>query len=100
MSGIGNARAGRETAETICGPCHVIAGNQKQAPLLKPPTQSFVEIARGPKANEWTLQTFLASTHNSISHPANMPNQQLTKEQIRDVTAYILSLREQRKRRD
>jgi mono/diheme cytochrome c family protein len=63
------------------------------------PAQSFVEIAGveiagGPKADEWTLQTFLASTHNSISHPANMPNPQLSNEQIRDVAAYILSLRE------
>jgi mono/diheme cytochrome c family protein len=99
-SGTGNALAGRELAGTTCAPCHVVAGDQKQGPLLKPPAQSFFEIARGPKADEWTLQTFLASTHNSIGHPANMPNPQLSTEQIRDVAAYILSLREQRKRRD
>jgi len=94
---VANVRAGRRTAEMICAPCHVVAGDQKQEPLLRPPAQSFAEIARGPKADEWKLQTFLASTHSSISHPANMPNPQLSEEQIRDVTAYILSLRERKR---
>ncbi len=97
-TGAGSARAGRETAEKICSPCHVVAEDQKQAPLLKPPAQSLIEIARGPNGDEWRLQTFLASTHSSVSHPQNMPNPELSEAQIRNVTAYILSLRQKRRK--
>lgn len=94
---VANSRAGREVADKICAACHVVASDQKQAPVSKPPAPSFEQIARGPKGDDWTLRTFLASTHSSISHPDAMPNPQLSDDQIRDVTAYILSLREQRK---
>ena len=94
---VANLRAGREVADKICAACHVVASDQKQAPVSKPPAPSFEQIARGPKGDDWTLRTFLASTHSSISHPDAMPNPQLSDDQIRDVTAYILSLREQRK---
>jgi len=96
-TGGGDARAGRETAEKFCAPCHVVAPDQKQATVLKPPAAPLAEIARGPKGDEWTLRTFLASTHSSVSHPGAMPNPQLSAQQILDVTAYILSLRDVRK---
>ena len=95
---VANLRAGREVEDKLCAACHVVAQrHEKQAPVWKPPAPSFEQIARGPKADDWTLRTFLASTHSSVSQPHAMPNPLLSDDQIRDVTTSILSLREQRK---
>jgi len=40
-----------------------------------------------------SIRTFLISTHRDISNPNGMPNPELTDFQLRQVTAYILSLR-------
>lgn len=84
-------------ARELCASCHVVAADQEQAPILKPPIMSFEEIAQQPKTDVSSLQGFLSSTHSNVSHPAAMPNPQLTADQIRDVVAYILSLRGKRK---
>jgi hypothetical protein len=42
-----------------------------------------------------SLRTFLTSTHRDISHPEGMPNPQLLDFQIKQVSAYLLSLRKQ-----
>ncbi len=98
QGGVGHPRAGREMAEKSCSPCHVVSHDQKQPPALNPAAPSFAQIAEGPRAADaWTLQTFLKSTHNSVTHPENMPNPQLSEEEIKTVTAYILSLRPKRR---
>lgn len=57
------------------------------------PGRSFQEIAKGDKAAPDALWAFLKTAHNSISHPGNMPSQELTEQQIRLIYAYVSSLR-------
>lgn len=80
-------------AKELCASCHVVAVDQKQMPTVKPPVISFKEIAQRPTTDASSLQGFLSSTHSNISHPGAMPNPEITADQIRDVVAYILSLR-------
>lgn len=77
-------RAGQELAARVCSPCHVIA------PSAGP---SFAEIANGDKAAPESLRAFLRSVHISMSHPGAMPNPELTEQQIRQISAYIATLR-------
>lgn len=44
---------GRNDALDICAICHVVAPNQRDAPLLQQPTPSFQTIANDPK---WTYK--------------------------------------------
>jgi mono/diheme cytochrome c family protein len=89
--------AGRQLALKFCASCHVVTADQREAPVMTPPTRSFEEIAQQPKTDAFFLQGFLSSTQSNVSHPAAMPNPQLTANQIRDLVAYILSLREKSK---
>lgn len=90
----GSVAAGREVAEKICAPCHLIGGAQAQKPSAQTAAPPFEQIARGPKGDERTLRGFLASTQSNVSHPGAMPGPGLTEQQTRDVSAYVLSLRD------
>ena len=89
----GGNEAGKALALKLCATCHDVANDQKQAPLLRPSAPSFREIAERPTTDAASLRDFLNSTHNSVSHPAAMPNPELSADQITEVSAYILSLR-------
>lgn len=83
-------RAGRDLAAKKCAACHALPAedrNQKTAGL------SFEEIANGSKATPEDLRAFLLSTQSHVGHPGAMPHPSLTEDQIRLVSAYILSLR-------
>ena len=105
LLGIGCARAdndecklsplGDEIAQRVCGTCHVVARNQKIAPVLKEPTPSFFDIAARPTTNAQSLRSFLQTTHwDKTTFPMAMPRLRLNPEQIDAVTCYILSLRQ------
>lgn len=84
---IGDIRRGRRLALDVCASCHAVRAGQTQSPLAKAP--SFEEIAntRGMTAaalNFW----FTAHVHPT------MPLLKLSPQQVRDVSAYILSLRD------
>ena len=82
----GDAERGHEIAARWCSSCHVVDEQQTHA-LADVPT--FREIASR-HANEkalLALQGFLADPH-----PV-MPDMSLTRQEIRDLVAYIASLR-------
>jgi cytochrome c1 len=86
---------GHHLATLICSPCHVAASDQPFEPILRPPAPSFSSIARRSSITNDSVQTFLATTHRDISNPTGMPNPQLLDYQVKQVAAYLMSLRKQ-----
>ncbi len=85
---------GERIARNQCWPCHVVADDQKEPPILKTPTPSLRDVANRPDTTVESLQQFLAKTHWDIrSMPVQMPSQELTREERQAVARYILSLR-------
>lgn len=76
---------GEEIARRWCASCHVVAPGQLLASADAP---SFAAIAEGSTGNFDWLDAFLADPH-----PA-MPRVSLTRQQLRDLSAYLASLRE------
>jgi mono/diheme cytochrome c family protein len=82
---IGDAVAGRQLAEGWCGSCHVagpaaVRGTSNGAP-------TFTAIARMKSTTPMSLRAFLQTPH------ARMPDLHLTRDEIDNLAAYILSLR-------
>jgi cytochrome c553 len=84
---------GRQLAALICSNCHVAGPDQLVEPIPRPPAPSFESIARRSTTSSDTIQTFLTTTHRDISNPDGMPNPELLDFQVRQVAAYLLSLR-------
>lgn len=84
---------GHQLAATICAICHVAAPDQAYKPIMKPPAPSFESIARRKDTNADSLRLFMTTTHQGLDVPRGMPNPELMDYQIREITAYILSLR-------
>ena len=82
---------GHQLAATICAVCHVAAADQPYPPIMQPPAPSFTSIAQRMDAE--SLTKFVATTHRGLDTPKGMPNPQLMDYQIKQVVAYILSLR-------
>jgi mono/diheme cytochrome c family protein len=79
--------AGRAFAREACSACHVVEAEQQQ-PRLVVTGPAFRDIANTRGMTATALRVFLTT-----SHP-KMPNLILTPEEIADVSAYILSLRQ------
>jgi mono/diheme cytochrome c family protein len=79
--------AGRELALNWCSECHLVVENQDRVPSDAVPT--FFAIANHRSTTDLGLRVFLTSPHGK------MPNIMLTREQIDEIVAYILSLRAQ-----
>ena len=84
---IGDIRQGRQLALDVCAPCHAVRAGQPRSPPATAP--SFEEIANTPGMTAAAL-AFWLTAH---SHPI-MPLLMLSSRQVRDVSAYILSLRD------
>ncbi len=84
---------GHHLATLICSACHVAAPDQNFEPILRPPAPPFASIAQRSNVTADYLRTFLTTTHRDISNPNGMPNPQLLDYQIKEISAYILSLR-------
>jgi mono/diheme cytochrome c family protein len=78
---------GHDFVLEVCAACHVVAKDQKSAPILKPPAPSLLVIARRPKTTKSFLRHFLSSPHGK------MPDPQLAEFQIDEVVAYMLNLK-------
>ena len=76
---------GELIAKTWCAGCHRV--NSGGAELQNVAVPSFHAIAQAAGTNQTSLQIFLSTPH------PKMANYGLTRDEIRDVSAYILSLR-------
>jgi mono/diheme cytochrome c family protein len=77
--------AGRSLAMRSCSACHVVSERQQQPAVDG--VSSFAQIARNPNTTPDGLRTFIQSPHPP------MPNFSLSRKQLDEVTAYIMSLR-------
>lgn len=84
---IGDIRQGRQLALDVCSSCHPVRAGEFQSPLATAP--SFKEIANTPGMTAAALNFWLtAHVHRT------MPLLILSSQQVREVSAYILSLRD------
>ena len=92
----GNAAAGRVLALEVCTGCHVVASDQRYPPVYKgkghPP--EFKEIANRPNMSAAWLHDYLKSLPD-IPKIGQMANPDLSEEQMRNVAAFIMTLRDQ-----
>ncbi|HVY15358.1 MAG TPA: cytochrome c [Rhodopila sp.] len=81
----GDAQRGRALAVQDCSSCHAIEAHPSpgEAEAL-----SFRAIAAMPSTTPAAIAAFLSTPH------PNMPNYKLSRDEIRDVSAYIMTLRQ------
>ena len=77
--------AGAVYAKQVCAPCHAVLPNQQISPL--PQASTFQKVADTPGMTEMALSVWMQS-----SHPT-MPNIILKQDDLRNVIAYIHSLK-------
>ncbi len=75
--------SGFQLAKRSCSGCHEIG----MAPVQNAVSPPFAAIARMPSTTATSLSAFLSTPHH------RMPDYILTRQEIADVSAYILSLR-------
>ena len=85
MGEIGDPQAGFEYAQATCAPCHAIG--EEKSPNPKAPT--FKDAANTPGMTPTALMVWL----QSADHPT-MPNIMIRGQELRNVAAYILSLKD------
>jgi mono/diheme cytochrome c family protein len=93
---VGNANDGRRLALRVCSACHVVSQTQEFKPILQPPAPSFGRIANQPRTTVASLRHFISTTHKGIVPPHQMPNPELSEEQVANVVSFIMSLRNRR----
>lgn len=92
---VGDIEAGHQLASGICAECHIIESIPGPAPDLDPlPFEAtealpFDDIANTPGVTAMVLFVWLTSSHPS------MPDLVLEEDELRNVVAYILSLKDQ-----
>lgn len=79
--------AGKTIAKVWCSNCHSVDPQEKTT--IRDGVPTFLSIARMQSTTEISLAAFLTTPHGS------MPNLTLSRKEIQDVFAYILSLRTQ-----
>ena len=82
----GNKARGLDLALRVCANCHAVAVGETVSPVSAAP--SFEDVADTPGMTGMALSAFLSTPHRT------MPNLILTPEEIGDVTAHILSLKD------
>jgi cytochrome c len=90
-----DVQQGHRLANLICSNCHVASSDQQFAPILRPPAPSFESIAQREATSADSVRKFLTTTHRDLSNPEGMPNPELLDFQVRQVAAYLMSLRTQ-----
>jgi hypothetical protein len=82
---IGDPQAGFEYAHSVCRACHAVS----QEPSPVPTAPRFRDIANTPGMTPTAIRVWL----QGASHPS-MPNIVIEGQQLRNLTAYILSLKD------
>ena len=85
MGEIGDPQAGFEYAQATCAPCHAIG--EERSPNPKAP--SFKNVANAAGMTPTALMVWL----QNANHPT-MPNIMIRGQELRNVAAYILSLKD------
>ena len=80
-----DVEAGAAYAREVCAACHAVLANEQHSPLPQAP--NFQSVADTPGMTELALSVWLQS-----SHPT-MPNIILEQDDMRNVIAYIRSLK-------
>jgi mono/diheme cytochrome c family protein len=88
-----DVREGHRVALAVCAICHVAAADQPNKPLRHPPAPSFESIAQRKDINADSLRNFLTTTHAGVDNPRGMPKPEIADFQVKQVIAYLLSLR-------
>jgi cytochrome c len=93
LGGLGTSAVAQDTAngeriaKTWCAGCHVVEG--KVPPVGRTDViPSFAAVAHKKSTTATSLRVFLGTPHT------NMPDYNLTQQEIKDVSAYILTLRD------
>jgi mono/diheme cytochrome c family protein len=87
-------RKGHQLAIILCANCHLAAPDQPSRPVLNPAAPSFQSLAQRRDLTSDALAKFITTTHRGLDHPNGMPNPSLADYQVKQVVAYLLSLRE------
>ncbi len=82
----GDVHRGQMLAQMTCAECHAVRKTQLRSRNRQAPT--FVTLAHTPGINAMSIRVALRTSHRE------MPNLSLTTQQVEDVAAYILSLKE------
>jgi mono/diheme cytochrome c family protein len=82
----GDPRAGQRLAREVCAVCHAVERGEADSP--RPDAPSFDRIARTPGMTGMALTVALQTSHRT------MPNLMFEPTELRDVVAYVLSLKE------
>jgi cytochrome c len=85
MGEIGDPQAGFEYAHAVCAACHAIS--EEKSPVPKAPR--FKDVANTPGMTPTALKVWL----QDANHPT-MPNIMIRGQDLRNLTAYILSLKD------
>jgi cytochrome c553 len=90
-----SAEADRSMALLACTGCHLVAPDQPFKPVYAPQPHppDFKEIANRPNTTAASLQHYL-ETLPAVPENSHMPNLLLSTQEIRDVAAFIISLRD------
>ena len=81
----GDLAAGLEFARSVCAECHAVEENVRTSP--NPLAPAFEEIASVPGMTTAALIVVLSNPHRE------MPDLIIDRDELRDVAAYILSLK-------
>mgnify|MGYP002816482349 CR=1 FL=1 len=87
QDGQGDPVAGAAIARDVCASCHAVEPGEMYAPMVEAPP--FQAVADAPGMTEMALYAWMTS-----SHPT-MPNIMLDRAALRDVVAYVLSLKKE-----
>jgi mono/diheme cytochrome c family protein len=89
----GDAGKGLQFARKACAECHAVLKRQALSPAPNAPT--FKEIANTPGMTWTALVVWFRSVHPTV--PKRMPNFILSDDDMDNVIAYILSLRDKKR---
>lgn len=91
----GRVEAGRSLALLACTGCHIVTPDQPFKPVYSGPPYppNFKQIADGSKVTAASLRQHLESLPAVPTTKPQMPNPMLSSQELQDVTAFIISLR-------